>query len=471
MKYYDAVVIGAGSAGYAAARTLTAGGAKTALVDGGEQLGGLCILRGCMPTKALLESAHRAQDIRRAAEFGLRTTKPMVDWKAVIARKNKLINDFAGYRANQIQTGPFTFLRGHAAFDSPNSIVITPVSRGGARLQVTAKHFIIATGSVIDVKAITGLDRTPFLTSDSAIHRDHPVKSLIVLGGGPIAVEFAQYFHNMGTRVTLLQRSPRILKNHDPDLAAELEKAFQREGMEVITGTELLSVGIKSTKKKVVFRHQGKETSREADELLYALGRKPAVEGLQLSNAHVQTRSGYIRCNSTMQSSAAHIYAAGDVAGPYEVVHTAILQAETAAVNVLVSLGKSKKTKMRRMDYRLQMEVVFTSPEIATVGLSETAAATRAIPYLSASHPFNDHGKSMIMGAEEGFVKLLADPVRGRILGAAIVGPHASDLIHELAAIMHFKGTVHDLVQMPHYHPTLAEILTYPAEDILERLP
>lgn len=468
MKPHDVIVVGGGSGGYAAARTAASMGARVAVVDGGNEIGGLCILRGCMPTKALLESAHRVHAISLAGEFGIQVGKARPDWAAIVARKDALIADFAGYRREQLEKGRFDFIRGTAQFLDPHRIEVSPHGGKGRKRVLQGRTFILATGSVIERKPIPGLWETGCLTSDDAIHQRRPLKSLIVLGGGPIACEFAQYFHHLGVETTLIQRSAQLLTGHDADTAAELEKAFRREGMKMYTGTKLLRVLRRGGKKRVEFEQGGKIRHAEAEEILYALGRIPAAEKLNLAAAGVALKGNAVGTGLTLQTSRKHIFAVGDLTGPHEVVHTAITQGEMAARNALKLLDCSKS--LERMDYSLHMEVVFTSPEVASIGLSEKEAAAKGKAVIAATYPFTDHGKSMIMGAKEGFVKIVADPAKGKILGAQIVGPHASDLIHEFAALMHFKATVHDLVQIPHYHPTLGEIVTYPAEEIAERL-
>jgi dihydrolipoamide dehydrogenase len=470
MNGYDLAVIGGGSAGYAAARTAAAEGAKVAVIEGGKEVGGLCILRGCMPTKALLESAHRMHEIERAGEFGLKGSKPTANWAKIIERKNVLIEDFADFRRHQLVKGKFDFIRGRASFVDPHTLEISSQGKGKAERpqKLIARSFIVATGSVVDRLPIPGLEETGYLTSDEAIHRDKPFKSLIVLGGGAIAVEFAQYFQHLGVRVTLVQRSKQLLKNHDKDVAGVLETVFRKEGMRVYTGTNLIGVKKLGQNKSVVFEQDGKRITVAAEEILYALGRRPAIDGLSLEKAGVGLRNRAAAINNRLQTSQPHIFAVGDVSGPYEVVHTAIQQGEVAARNACKVIHG--KINLEEMDYRLHMEIIFTSPEVASVGLSEKEARGKKIPYKAASYPFNDHGKSMIMGALDGFVKVLADPVSGEILGAQIAGPHASDLIHEFVVAMHFRSTVQEFLKIPHYHPTLAEIVTYPVEELADRI-
>jgi pyruvate/2-oxoglutarate dehydrogenase complex dihydrolipoamide dehydrogenase (E3) component len=204
------------------------------------------------------------------------------------------------------------------------------------------------------------------------------------------------------------------------------------------------------------------------------MGRAPALEGLHLENAGVALDDGRLRVNDHLACSAPHIFAAGDAVGPHEVVHIAIQQGEIAARNAVCHLRNNQLpgscSVPEKIDYRLKALVTFTDPEIAAVGLTETEAKEQGVEFVSASYPFSDHGKAMIGGHEFGFVKLLAEKSRGEIIGAEIIGPHASDLIHELIAVMRYRGTAQELAVMPHYHPTLAEIVTYPAEEIADRL-
>lgn len=216
--------------------------------------------------------------------------------------------------------------------------------------------------------------------------------------------------------------------------------------------------------KGVTFEEDGREVRVSAQEILFALGRSPNTTGLNIDRAGVKTDRQRIVTDGQMRTSSPHIYAAGDCTGPHEIVHIAIQQGEIAAHNI------AHADRPREIDYRLLVSVVFTDPQIGCVGLSEKSATDRKIPYIAASYPFNDHGKSLIMEAKDGFVKLLASPATGEILGGCCVGPMGGELIHEIIACMHKRMTVHELASMPHYHPTLAEIWTYPAEELAEKV-
>ncbi|HEV2435885.1 MAG TPA: dihydrolipoyl dehydrogenase [Verrucomicrobiae bacterium] len=477
---FDVAVLGGGSAGYAAARTAAVAGLKTVVIEGGEEVGGLCILRGCMPTKALLYAAEVMHLASHPEPWGIGPGKVGFDFKQVMARKNALIKDFADYRVQQLNTGKFEFIRADATFVDGHTVVLKSLCSSGRKSAQSSKskieqsrltsaatlrstNFVIATGSKVAPPPLPSLQETGYITSDDALVLKRLPKSLIVLGGGPTACEFAQFFARFGVKVTLIQRSAHILKEFDADAAAEVEKVFRREGIKVFTGTKLVDARRRGKLKAVSFEHEGKTVSVSAEEILFALGRVPYTASLNLAKAGVKTEGSRILANEFMQTTAPHIYTGGDCTGPHEIVHIAVQQGEIAARNIA-------HPNSARIDYRLMISVVFTEPQVAFVGLTEKEAKARGDSFLAASYPFNDHGKSLIMEARDGFVKLLADPKSGEILGGACVGPVGGELIHEIVAAMAKRMTVHELAAMPHYHPTLAEIWTYPAEELAERV-
>jgi pyruvate/2-oxoglutarate dehydrogenase complex dihydrolipoamide dehydrogenase (E3) component len=463
---FDVVVIGGGSAGFAAGRTASSLGGRVAIVEGAKVVGGLCILRGCMPSKALLESGHRWHAIERAEEFGL-DAKPLgPDMPRIQARKQRLIDEFAGHRREQLEEGKFTFLRGDASFLDPHALLLEKAD--GAKELVTGRTFILASGSVIQDVEIPGLKETGYWTSDTALETTHIPKRLAVLGGGVVAVELGQFFSRVGAQTTLLQRSRHVVGSYDEDVSIELERAFAAEKLELVTGVKLLEVSKTAEGKKITYLCGEMKKELVVDEILYALGRVPALKELKLENAGLGN-GACIQTFPTMATAARHIFAAGDVVGRHEVVHIAIQQGEIAARNAM-RVVRGDKGEPEKIDYRLKTLVTFTDPEVALVGLTEKEAQREGIAYVTAQYPFNDHGKSMIGGHEFGFVKLMAEKTRGEIIGAQIIGPHASDMIHEIIAVMYYRGTVQDLAVMPHYHPTLAEIVTYPAEQLVEKL-
>ncbi|HEV8543753.1 MAG TPA: NAD(P)/FAD-dependent oxidoreductase [Verrucomicrobiae bacterium] len=455
---YDVAIIGGGSGGYAAARTCAVGGLKTVVLEGGKEVGGLCILRGCMPTKALLYSAEVLHLVRSAMLFGVHPRDICFDAREMVARKDRLIREFAQYREEQLESKRFDFIRANASFKDPHTVHLSTGS------ELRARNFVIATGSTVAPSPLKALNEVGYITSDDALLMEELPKSMIILGGGAVAVEFAQYFCRLGVRVTLVQRSEHILKEEDIDAAAVIETVFRREGMTVFTGTNLENAWVEDGLKWVSFRHQGQMVSIGAEEILFGLGRIPNIAGLKLPNAGVLASLGRFLVNSEMQTNVPHIYAAGDCTGLHEIVHIAIQQGEIAAHNIL------HPNQRRHMDYRLLTSVVFTEPQVGRVGLTEKEAQREKIPYLADSYPFKDHGKSMLMNATDGFVKLLADPKSGEILGGCCVGPFGGELIHEIIAAMCKRMNVWELAAMPHYHPTLAEIWTYPADELAAQI-
>ncbi|MBT3341655.1 MAG: dihydrolipoyl dehydrogenase [Gemmatimonadetes bacterium] len=448
-------MLGGGSGGYAAARTAREDGADVAIVDPGP-LGGLCILRGCMPSKALLASSGIMSHLRRAEEFGIEPVNAQANLEAIMARKDRLIAEFTEYRVGQLRT--FPLYDGYGRFVSADEIDVD-----GQRLR--AKNFIIATGSVIRHMPIPGLEEVGYMTSDEALELRTRPDSMIVLGGGSVACELAQFYCRVGVDVTLIQRSHHILSSVDEDLARPVETHMREEGMKVFTGTKLHRFWRDGERRCVSFAHEGQDHEIGADVILQALGRRPNIDRLDLEAAGVQVESQRVLVDKQMRTSQPHIFAVGDVNGFDEIVHVAILQGEAAAFNAMHPDEPS-----REVDDRLKLVVTFTDPAVATVGMCEQTCQAEEIDYLVACYPFDDHGKSLCMGEIHGQVKLLCEPKTGELLGASICGPEAGELIHELAAVMHFHGTVHDLLQIPHYHPTLAEIITYPAEELVEQL-
>ncbi len=465
---YDVAIVGGGSAGYAAARTAAAMGRRTVVIEGGAEVGGLCILRGCMPSKALLQAAEVRHLIRRAGVWGLRVKSAGFDFARVMSFKAGHIAEFADYRRHQLENGRFKFIRARASFADPHTLRLTPLTTARHRpraRRLTARHIVLATGSVVAPPPLAAMEAAGYLTSDDVLSLPRLPRSLLVLGGGAIACELAQFLARFGVRVTMIQRSAHILKEFDPDTATVIETVLRREGVRLFTGTRLRDARRERGQKTVVFEHDGKIRRVTAEEILFALGRVPNIAGLALGAAGVRTENGRIWTNARMQTSAPHIFAVGDCTGPHEIVHLAIQQGEIAAHNLAAPRA------LRRMDYRLLMNVVFTDPQVATVGLTEQAAAARGLAFRVASYPFHDHGKSLIMEARDGLVKLLAEPRTGKILGGACVGPMGGELIHEITVALARRMTVHELAAVPHYHPTLAEIWTYPAEELAAQIP
>jgi len=462
---FDFVVIGGGSGGYAAARTAHSVGLRVAVIDGASELGGLCILRGCMPSNTLIESANRQLHIRHAAEFGLKATSQGVDVRAIRDRKRTLIADFAGYRQGQLEDGRFALYRGCAHFTDKHTAEVVPRD-GSASFQVTARSFCIATGSEVFAPNVPGLAETGYWTSDDVLDAESLPKSIAVLGGGAIALEMAHYLEAMGCAVTLIQRNTQLLTGLDRECSEVIATAYTERGMAVHLGTHLSAVSKHEGRKRIEFTESGHTHAILVDEVLLAMGRQPASGDLDLQAAGVSRHKTKIVVNDRMQTSQPHIFAAGDVCSPLDIVHIAIQQGEIAARNAHALLNG--KAADETIEYRLTLFGVFSHPQVAVVGATTEKLKAENIPFLEASYPFNDHGKSMVMGETAGFVKMLAHAETGEILGACVVGPEATELIHEVVITMNFRATVQQFMTIPHYHPTLSEIWTYPAEAIAD---
>ncbi|PAW68600.1 MAG: pyridine nucleotide-disulfide oxidoreductase [Opitutia bacterium Tous-C1TDCM] len=459
MKTYDFVAIGGGSAGFNAARVAVSIGLKTAIVDGAKDLGGLCILRGCMPSKTLLYMADVLHLAQKGAAFGLKIPRAAADMRAMQARKRKLIGEFADYRLRALTSGKFELLRAHARFLDAHTLALSDGTR------IRAKHILIGTGSKVSVPPVPGLAEANAWTSDDVLDLDFVPPSVIVLGGGIVACELAQFLRRIGSRVVLVQRSPNILRDHSPAASTVVQQAFVDEGIELFAGTQFQEVTKDARGFGVTFVHHGRVIRRRAAHLFNALGREPATAALDLAAAGIKTEAkGRIVTNRWQQTNVPHIYAGGDCAGPAEIVHIAIQQGELAARHA------AGVKRLKPVDYSLLLNVVFTDPQLATIGRLEADLKAEGTDYLAASYPFNDHGKSILMEANYGYVKVIAEPKRGRILGAEIVGKDAGELIHAFSGPLAMKATVFDLLRAPWYHPTLAEIVTYPLEELADQI-
>lgn len=456
-EHFDFVVIGGGSAGYAAARTARESLENVAIIDDAAELGGLCILRGCMPSKTLIYSAEVLHLARQAEKFGLKIPHVSADMGAIHQRKLATIGEFASYRRGQLESERFHLIRDRATFVDGKTLALLKSGR-----RITAGHFMIATGSVVNTPDIPGLAETPHWTSDDVLDLDFLPESVIVLGAGIVGCELAQFLNRVGSRVIQIQRSPVILRETSPEAAAVVARAFRDEGIELHTGTHLVSVEKDGDGVIVRFTENGKTIEVRAAHLFNALGRKPNTEHLGLAAAGVELSSnGQIRVDDMQQTTNPCIYAAGDVASPHEIVHLAIMQAEVAAKH---ACGQSPEP----VNYDTRTGVVFTDPQIASAGISLVEAEERGLDLVTADYPFDDHGKSILMEAKYGYVKTWADRATGKLIGAECVGKDAGELIHAMAVGISLGATPADLIKVHWYHPTLSEIWSYPLEDLAE---
>ncbi len=449
---YDLVIIGGGSAGYSAARTAASFRKKVCIIEKGP-FGGLCILRGCMPSKMLIYSARIAELIKNAKEFGIHVDQNIkVDAKHIVERKNKIIKGFADYRLNAVKKNKnIDLVMGKASFVSKNKVQV-----GGKIIE--GKNFLISTGSKIFVPNIPGLRETGYITSDDALELKKFPKSLIVLGGGPVTLELAYYFFHLGVEVTIIQRNEHVMSDNDEDLVEVIEESFRKKGIKVYTGTSLKRFYKSNSMKIVEFNQDKKNLIVRAEEILVGLGRAPDFDGLNLEKTKMKLseRNAPV-LDEYLRTSVKNIYVAGDASDIMEVVNVAVEQGKVAAENMF---GKKEK-----IDYHKFPMAVFTHPEIAWIGVTEKEAKEKNMDVEIAKLPYEDLGKAVCYGETEGFIKFIMDKKSKRILGAAIVGHLASDIIHEAVPLLYNKNTIYDLAKMQHIHPTFGEIYSYLVED------
>lgn len=457
-EHYDFIVIGGGSGGYAAARTAREKCEKVAIVDGADKLAGLCILRGCMPSKTVIYAAEVLHHASHGEQFGLNIPQAQADMDTLQARKEKVIGEFADYRVEELESDRFDLYRSNARFIDEKTIILDD----GTKL--SGDNLLIATGSIINHPPVPGLDSVPTLTSDEVLELNTLPESIIVLGGGVVACELTQYLNRIGSKVTMIQRSGHILKESSSKATNVIEQAFRDEGIELYTDTKIENISKEDKGIQVTFSHRGKEIICKAAHLFNSLGRIPNTSGLALENARIDLLpSGHIKINANQQTSNERVYAAGDCCGPHEIVHVAIMQGELAAKH-------ASGQNYNAINYDHLLKIIFTDPQVATVGLSDIDLTDRNIDYLSAEFPFNDHGKSILMEAKYGYVKVLARKSDGCVLGSECVGKDAGELIHSLAVAVSLEATASALLKTHWYHPTLSEIWTYPLEEIAETL-
>ena len=459
MYHYNLIIIGSGSGGFAAASSAQASGLRKILLIEKRRIGySLCTNEGCMPSKVLLASAGVKDVIEHAGEFGIRAGKPQVLWKKVQERVRRLVEkDFFSARREMIKQSGIEIVKGVARFLDSHTIAV-------GRKKIRGEKIIIATGSEVVIPPIQGLKETGFIDSDRALYLDTLPKSLIIIGGGYIAVELGTLFSTMGVSVTIIDRGDGILKRIDGDVAGALQKLLQKSGVTILLNAQIESVRRVGKDKVVAIAKGGKRRGVSADEILIAAGRKPTIGGLGVENTGVSVSvEGAIDVNEYMQTSISHIYAVGDANGKFPLVYAASMEGNIAGTHAAV--GKASK-----MRYDLIASIIFSRPEIGTVGLTEVEAQGSGLQTISATIPMSGIGKAVAIGKTEGFIKLIAEKPSGKILGVHILGAQATDIIQVALPHLYHNDTVFDVINIPYPHPTLGEALSYPAEEIVKKL-
>lgn len=452
MKSYDFAIIGGGAAAFAAAIKAEDFGARTVMVNGGT-IGGTCVNVGCVPSKRLLTMGDHYYYPSQNEYPGIRYGKIGLEYSSVIDSKNLLIRGLRRKKyANVLKSlKQLDYLEGPASFESKHRISVNGKS-------ITARKFVIATGSSPKPLRVPGADELDYLTNVEALDLKDPPKSIIIIGGRALGLEFSQIFRHVGSKVTVLQRSNRILPEEEPEISYALRKYLQEEGVVIHTGVTLRAFKRKAGKKEVHAKIGGSTRILSADEVLMATGRRPNTEGLNLGRVGVRTaEDGRVIVNREMRTTALHIWAAGDVKGEPMLETVAAKEGAIAAENALSGAA-------RKMDYSAVPRAVFTSPQVATVGLTEREVLERGYQCNCRTIEMKDVPKALITGQTRGLIKMVIDNRTHRILGVHILSDLAADMIHEGVLAVKHKLAIADIIDTVHVFPTMSEALKLAAQ-------
>jgi pyruvate/2-oxoglutarate dehydrogenase complex dihydrolipoamide dehydrogenase (E3) component len=444
------IVIGGGSAGLVTAYIAATVKAKVTLIER-HKMGGDCLNTGCVPSKALLRSAKLLDHVRRAREFGLRAAAAEFDFADVMTRVQRIVKAVEPHDSVERYTAlGVECLQGHATLVDRWTVEVN-----GQRL--TAKSIVIAAGAEPFVPPIPGLELVGYRTSDTVWELRVQPRRLVVLGGGPIGSELTQAFARLGSHVTQVEMLPRLLPREDPEISQMVLERFRAEGVDVRVGTKAKEARIVDNEKRLVCEKDGQEEEIPFDEILVAVGRAARLKGYGLEQVGVEA-GRTIKVNDYLQTSVPNIYACGDVAGPYQFTHTASHMAWYCAVNAL--FGRFRKFKV---DYSVIPWATFTEPEVARVGLNESEAKEKNIPYEVTTYGLDDLDRAIADEEAHGLVKVLTVPGKDRILGVTIAGEHAGDVIAEYVLAMRHGLGLNKILGTIHIYPTLAEMNKYAA--------
>lgn len=452
MPDYDVIVLGGGSAGPSAAAAAHDAGARTLMINDGE-LGGLCILRGCMPTKAMLSSAHALHVAETLEPLGGRLEgRAAADFQSIMRRKDALVARFQRSKIASVEASGYEVRSGRGRFAPGGAIEVD-----GDRL--TAKSYVIATGSTPAAITIPGLDEIPVWSSDDVMRLTVQPRRLLVQGGGPVALELGQFFARLGTEVLLVNRSP-LLSRVDPGLCDEFARALDAEKhlRRVVPGC-IESVRPEGDGLVACVKSDGGVEEFRADALFMATGRRPALDDLGLEHVGLELHDGLLPHDETMRTDHSQIYVAGDATGDFQILHLGNQEGAVAGHN-------AAGAPTRKMSYRLRMSVVFTEPTFAQVGMTATEAREAGHDVVVGRARFPETGRAITMGVEHGEWRLVADRGSGEILGSTILGPRADDLIHIVMMMMSRRERVDRIFELPWYHPTLSEVVIDLARDV-----
>ena len=463
MASYDVIILGGGPAGYVAAIRGAQLGLNVAVVER-EGLGGTCVLWGCIPAKALLESASLANRARHAKEFGVNTGEITTDYGVAMKRSRAVSTQNSKGVEFLFKKNKITWIKGTAKLAGKNAVEVK-TAEGKTERHDAAKAVIIATGSRVKGLPQIGLElnKSTVLSSDDVLIAEHAPKTMAVVGAGAVGCEFADVFNAFGTQVTLVEVLPAILPIEDAEVSAELAKSFRKRKIDIVTGARISAAKVgKDSVTLVLDAPEKKELVVE--KVLVAAGRAPNVEDIGLKEAGVQlTERGFIKVNDKLETTAKGIYAIGDVAGPPMLAHKG---SREGVVAMEVIAGKHA----HGVNYGNIPSCTYCHPEVASIGMTEAQVKEKGLQYKVGKFPFMASGRARTSGETEGFVKIIRDAKYGEILGAHIIGAHATELLHEIAVARENEFTVEEIELAIHAHPTMAEAVAQAALDSMGRM-
>jgi dihydrolipoamide dehydrogenase len=455
-EQFDVTVIGSGPGGYVAAIRAGQLGLKVAIVEKDQRLGGTCTLRGCIPTKQLLMSAHIYEQMQHAADFGVQASAIQLAFADVQKRKEKVVMKNSKGIEFLMKKNKCTVFKGSGRLALPGKVEVT--GEGGSKQTIRTKNIIIATGSV--VRPIPGFDTDgkQVVNSDHILELTRVPKSLIVMGCGAVGVEFASAYSRFGAETTIVELLPTLVPLEDEEVSAELARSFRKCGLKSQVDTKLDKME-KSDKGVVVSgkTSKGEEVRLEAEMLLVAVGRMPFTEGLGLEKTKIKVERGFIQVDEYQQTAEKGVYAIGDV------IPTPLL-AHLASKEGIVAVEHLAGKNPQPINLRLVPNCTYCDPEIGSVGLTEAKAREQGYEVKVGKFPFSASGKARIIGEEEGFAKIVAEKKYDEILGVHIIGPHATELIAEACVAMQLESTAEELGRTMHAHPTVSEAVMEAAE-------
>jgi dihydrolipoamide dehydrogenase len=460
---YDVAILGSGPAGYTAAIRAGQYGLKTALIEKDGFLGGTCLHVGCIPTKALLFNAEIWDHLKDAKEFGIEgVDSRKLNWAAIQERKSKIVTKHAKgleflMRKNKVET-----LKGYGRLTGPaQSGVFTIELTGGdgKTSQIRTKHVILATGS--EARMLPGVEpNDPILTNIEILGLKEIPESLVIVGAGAVGVEFASIFRSFDSEVTILEMLPRLVPVEDEDVSKELARVFRKRGITFHTGAKVEKIDNAKSGIVVTFRVDGKQQKVEAGKILIAVGRKPRTDSIGLEKTHIKPDRGFIKTDSWMQTAEPGVYAIGDIVlGTPQLAHVGAMEGIGAVTKIAGKPGKP-------INPEHIPNCTYCHPEIGSVGLTEARAEELGYNVKIGKFTFTANSRASIVGAHEGFIKIVSDADYGEILGVHIIGPQATELIAEAVTAMEAEVTVEDLMWTIHAHPTLAEAMLDAANSV-----